>query len=313
MDFTPFARDGMILTRNVQGHVDDPRSLRRGVRDRELIKLRRGAFVPSSTWTTADARQRHIFRIRAVIAAAERPVIICGESAAALWGMPISGDWPTDVSVLDEWRGGGRAEPGVRRTTAGFRSARVVDLGGIAVTDLTRTALDVARRNIFSEAIGSLDWALWRHNSRAVPLSQLFEDAEGFDPRLGRRHLLRLVSFATNLSDSFGESRCRAMIELQGFEPPQLQVEFRDEQGSMFTDFFWPSVRAVAEFDGKQKYTRNEYTHGDPTEVLWREKKRQDRLGRQVNGITRLLNSDVDDPPRLTALLVELGVPRGGR
>jgi hypothetical protein len=313
MDFTPFTREGIVFTRDVPGHLEDPRSVTRSVERGELVKLRRGAYVPTYIWAASTPRERHILRIRAVTAQAERPIVVCGESAAALWGMPISGEWPAAVSVLDEWRGGGRAEPGVRRTAAGFRTARIVDFEGHRVTDIARTALDVARRSSFSEAVGSVDWALWRKNERAVPVDALVDDAENFDAQLGRGHLQRVVSFATSLSDSFGESRCRATIHLQGFEPPQLQVEFRDELGSMYPDFYWPSTRTAAEFDGKQKYTRDEFTSGDPVEAVWREKKREDRLRRQVNGVARLLTADVLSPDRLSRLLVDAGVHRGGR
>jgi hypothetical protein len=302
-----------VLTRAVPGHTEDPRSLTRAVARGELVKLRRGAYVPAEIWATAGERTRHVFRIRAVIAQATRPVVICGESAAALWGMPIAGEWPTSVSVLDNWRGGGRAEPGVRRTAAAFDTARVVQTQGLRVTDITRTALDVARRMPFIDAVGSVDWALSRRNNHAVTLDSLVDDSRNFDVRLGRRHLQRVISFATSLSDSFGESRCHAVIHVQGFEPPELQVEFRDERGSMYPDFYWPTTRVAAEFDGKQKYTRDEYTKGDPVETLWREKKREDRLRQQLTGLVRLLASDVENPDRLSRKLVDAGVPRGGR
>jgi hypothetical protein len=312
MDFSPLCQDGIVFTRFVPGHAEDPRALTRAVELGDLVKLRRGAYVPSEIWTGSTDRTRHILRIRAVIAQATRPVVICGESAAALWGMPVQGAWPSSVSVLDEWRGGGRAEPGVRRTVVGFATAPVLELDGIRVTDITRTALDVARRVSFADAVGSVDWALSRKNFRAVSLESLASDANNFAPHLGRRHLLRVVGFATSLSDSFGESRCRAVIHMQGFPPPNLQVEFRDELGSMYPDFYWPAVRVAAEFDGKQKYTRDEYTKGDPVEVLWREKNREDRLRKQLSGFARLLTSDVEHPDRLARKLIEAGIPRGG-
>ena len=313
MDFTPYCQDGVLLTRAVPGHVEDPRSLTRAVEKGELIKLRRGAYVPADTWESSSERMRHVLRVRAVVAQATRPVVICGESAAAIWGMPISGAWPTSVSVLDNWRGGGRAEPGVRRTSAAFATARSVETQGLRVTDITRTALDVARRVPFPEAVGSVDWALGRRNSRAVSLESLIDDTNNFDTRLGRRHLERVVAFASPLSDSFGESRCRAVIHVQGFARPALQIEFRDQVGSMYPDFYWPVVNVAAEFDGKQKYTRDEYTKGDPIETLWREKNREDRLRQQVSGLTRLVTSDVEHPDRLSRKLSDVGVPRGGR
>jgi predicted transcriptional regulator of viral defense system len=313
MDIDALTQHGLILTKNVGNLIDEPRSLLREVSRGRLIHLRRGAFVDRIQWDRLGPRERHILRIRAVIAAAERPVIVGGISAAAIWGMPIAGAWPNEVSLLDEWRGGGRTEPGVRRSSAGYRSARTVELDGFRVTDLARTTLDVVRRAEFTEAVGSLDWALWRSNRRAIDKLSLIEDIHRLDSRLGIRRLERVVEFGTDLSDSFGESQCRGVIHVLGFEPPELQVEFRDSEGCMYPDFYWETVRRAAEFDGKLKYTRGEFTGGDPSEVVWREKKRTDRLLRQIAGVERILTEHVMRPQRLARLLLDAGIPRGGR
>jgi hypothetical protein len=313
MDYTPLLRDQLLLTEIARPYLDDYRTLTRDVERGVLVKLRRGAYVPTEVWAASSGRGQHILRIRAVIAASCRPIVLAGKSAAAVWGMPIAGSWPSEVTVLDSWHGGGRAEPGVRRTAAGFTTARIVQLGGFSVTDLARTTLDVARGASFADAIGSVDWSLWRNNDRALTKEMLLADAMKLSPQLGRARLLRLIDFSTHLSDSFGESQCRAVIRLQGFASPQLQVEFRDDEGKMYPDLYWPEINCAAEFDGKQKYTRNEFTKGDPAEVVWREKKRQDRLLRQVHALTRILTADYAQPERLVRLLNELGVPRGGR
>src|SRR5690606_34850230 len=90
-------------------------------------------------------------------------------------------------------------------------------------------------------------------------------------------HVLRAIEFASELSDSVGESLARVAIHEAGFEPPQLQVELRDAEGVLRPDFLWPGI-AAGEFDGRVKYTRQEYHHGDPADVVWREKRREDRL-----------------------------------
>jgi hypothetical protein len=248
--------------------------------------------------------------VKAVVEAADAPVVVAGISAAALWGMPVSGDWPTSVMLLQERRGGGRIEPGVRRTSVGHLTAITEMVDGVLATSLARTALDVARRAPFSEAVGSVDWAMWRQNPAAISQEALGREIELLGGARGFRHMARIATFATSLSDSFGESQARAVIHLLGFAAPELQVEFRDSQGAMFTDFFWRSIRVAAEFDGKQKYTRDKYTAGDPSEVVWREKKRTDRLLRQISSVERIVMSDVSTPQRLAAILAEAGVPR---
>ena len=189
MEYTAFAREGIILSERVVPYLHDYHALRKDVERGHLVKLRRGTYVASEHWAASGPRERHILRIRAVLAVARRPVVVAGQSAAAVWGMPIFGAWPTEVTVLDEWGGGGRSEPGVRRTAAGFRTARSVVRNGIPVTDLARTALDVARGCSYAEALGSVDWALGRDNVAAVSKSDLVSELERMRPRAGKRHL----------------------------------------------------------------------------------------------------------------------------
>lgn len=121
---------------------------------------------------------------------------------------------------------------------------------------------------------------------------------------------MRVVRFSTSLSDSVGESEARASIHLVGFEVPELQHSWRDADGDMETDFYWRSVDKVGEFDGKVKYTRDEYTRGDPAEVVWKEKRREDRLRRVCSGVVRLVTDEVRSPLILSRILGEAGIPR---
>lgn len=303
------SRHGLILPGSLRSADVDARSLARDVDDGRLVKLRRGAYVESSIWLPMPPRERHILRVRAVLAVAERPAIIAGVSAAALWGMPIAQAWPDDVTVLDTLRSGGRSEPGVRRTACGFLTAETVIVEGVVTTSLARTAIDIARRSTFSLGVGSLDWALWRRNPLAISFRDLADELEMYEFRDGRRRAEALVRFATDLSDSFGESECRAVIHLLGFEEPELQCEVRDATGLMIPDFTWKH-RKLGEFDGKLKYSRAMNPGGDLGEVVWREKQREDRLRRLGYGMSRFTTRDVKNPHRLEAILVDAGIPR---
>ncbi|QNE47895.1 hypothetical protein F1C58_13980 [Glaciihabitans sp. INWT7] len=312
MDYDALGRNGLILFTQLRDVLGDSRALRRDAERGILVKLRRGAFVTRTVWDAADTRERHLLRARAALAAVQRPAALAGVSAAAVWGMPIDEAWPTEVTILDEWRGGGRSEPGVRKTASGFRTASIQVVDGIPVTSIERTAIDVARTHSFTKAIGSLDWVLWRKRSGALEKAALVEELDRLHPRFGIRHLQRCIGFSTSLSDSFGESTARSVIHLLGFDAPELQVEFVDAQGRIEPDFFWRSVRRAAEFDGKSKYTRDEFTRGDPGDVVWREKKREDRLRALEVGVTRILTEHVEAPVRLERMLLQAGVPRGG-
>jgi hypothetical protein len=246
------------------------------------------------------------------MAASDRPLILARESAAAIWGMPIADEYPAEVTVLVEWPGGGSTEAGIRRTADGYATAQTVELDGFRATSLERTALDVARFVPFRDAVGSVDWAISEQNQLATTTDALAEELRRWHPRVGARQLRRVVPFASRRSGSFGESQARAVIRQLGFASPEQQAEFRDADGSMFTDFFWPSVNVAAEFDGKTKYFSDEYNRGDPAEAVWREKKREDRLRRQVSSVVRIITPEVMHPERLDRLLTQAGVPRGG-
>lgn len=274
--------------------------------------MRRGAYAPIEQWSAADGRARHILLMRAVAHDADGDVVFAGLSAAAAWGMPIEGDFPEAVMVIHAPRSGGKSEPGVRRTVVGGRDVAVVERGGLRVTTLARTAIDVARASGFPAAVAVVDWARWIKNPERVSLDELWHEVERAGWRTGREHVTRAVEYSVELSGSFGESIARVTIILLGFEAPELQVVFRDAEGRIETDFFWRKVGIAGEFDGKVKYMRQEYTHGDPVDVLWREKRREDRLRRMVAGVLRITWDDVARPARLERLLLDAGVPRTG-
>ena len=283
--------------------------LTRQVSSGALVKLRRGAYIPADVWADADAREKHLIRVAATLSGTTSDLAVAGISAAAVWGMPVFA-WPDTVTLLDKWKGGGRSEPGVRRTAAGFDTARTIVVNGVLTTDLARTALDVARTSSFRDSIGSVDWALRVIGEHAVSKAALFSELRSLPKPFGARHLERVIAFCCNQSDSFGESMARACIFELGFVMPDLQVRFRDRQGEMFADFCWKSLKIVGEFDGKAKYTRNEYTKGDPGEVVWREKLREDRLRALDLTVVRIIWPDLMQPSLLARKLLNAGVPR---
>lgn len=305
MDLAVFERDGLVLSRAVLPFVESHRVLSRAVEVGALHRLRRGAYVAGDRWARSSARERHLLRLRAVAADARGDVVAAGPSAAAVWGMPLA-QFPECVTLLEPWKGGGRSEPGVRRTARAAGRARAVVHDGFTCTTLARTAVDVARGAPFGTAVATLDWALSRRNDHAVNHEDLVAELEHSRPP---RVLRMAVAFATHLSDSFGESEARATMHQLGFAAPKLQHPFVDEDGRMEVDFAWLRYGVVCEFDGKIKYTRTEYTHGDPSEVVWREKKREDRLRRLVRTVVRITTDDVRTPARLRRLLLDAGVP----
>jgi hypothetical protein len=253
-------------------------------------------------------RQRHILKARAVVEAATKPVVLCGASAAAVLGIPILDDWPSEVHVLVPSAPGGRSKAQVRRHGG---LCDPVERDGLLVTPIARTALDLVLSLDFAPAVATLDWALWRRNANATSRAEIAREFDSIDPRYRRAHARTVIDFATDLSDSFGESMTRAGMHLLGYPAPELQVKFVDAQGEIVPDYYFRRQRQAGEFDGKVKFTRGEYLRGrHPSEVVWAEKKREDRLRRQpaVDGVFRVVWEEALNLPRLDAILREAGL-----
>jgi hypothetical protein len=83
---------------------------------------------------------------------------------------------------------------------------------------------------------------------------------------------------------------------VHGLPAPTTQFRVVDEAGVLvgITDLAWPEHGLLGEFDGKVKYGRLLSPGEDPTDVVFREKRREDRL-REVTGyrVIRLTWADL--------------------
>jgi len=313
MDFGSIATSrGLVFTADLVRIGSHSRELARAVARGELVKLRRGAYVRASDWEAADERSRHLLRAEAARRDARQELPFAGATAAAVWGM-WQHTYPDEVVFLDRWKGGGRSEPGVRRITAAAAAVGIRRVDGQLVTDVARTAIDVARSGDFATAVGPLDWALWRRNPHRVTREQLAAELAKLPTTLRRRFVERAISFASPLADSYAESFARALMFELGYELPELQVEFPHRSGVYLVDFVWRARRVIAEFDGFGKYLDPSMNGGDPARAVLAEKLREDELRRHGYTVIRLYWSDLMNPAALAAKLDAVGIQRGRR
>ncbi len=183
-------------------------------------------------------------------------------------------------------------------------------LDGLSVTSLSRTVIDVAAKGPLINATAVVDAVLRRFgDSYREILAAEFERAS---LRRGVGRTRRAIEFGDSRADSAGESLSRARIHELGFVAPQLQVPIDAAGHRYFVDFFWPEVNVIGEFDGRAKYSREEFTAGTPPEeVVWREKRREDAV-RAATGarVVRWTWATAMDAPTLGRLLASAGVPR---
>lgn len=291
----------------------DPALLRSGRQLRDLgiepgrsgwHHVRRGMWVDGPVWASLNPEQRHAALVHATDLTCRSPGahVWVLASAAAVWGLPRVEAWPGHATALatgPRTRGSAGVHIHVGRPTDGER------MRGIRVTGVARTVVDLARTGSFATALCAADHAL-RH--RLCTRDDLERAADAVPPRVrGRPAALVVGGLADARSMSPGESLSRAVMFRRGVPRPDLQVEVEDEDGLVgITDFGWPGV--FGEFDGRVKYRVPE--DADPelvSEVLWREKRREDRLRRRGR-LARWGWSDARDEQRLLAILAEQGV-----
>ena len=82
--------------------------------------------------------------------------------------------------------------------------------------------------------------------------------------------------------ESIGEARTLCLIYRQALPKPEVQYEIRDEWGRVVArvDFAWPELGVFLEFDGKVKYQELLKDGESPTDVVLREKKREELICR---------------------------------
>lgn len=122
----------------------------------------------------------------------------------------------------------------------------------------------------------------------------------------------RVIGLGDSRAESARESFCRAVFLLAGFEPPDLQTEFTDQQGTLRVDFHWPSARVVVEYDGQGKWTEIDVPTGKAQwDRIRRHNERHDRLLAQpgIDRVVHLTTEDTRDVGRLGARLLAAGVP----
>lgn len=233
-------------------------------------------YALAQEWDQLAAWSRYALRVRAVARTWKEPVF-CLESAAVLQGLPVFGE-PKEIHLLAKsgrsWREGDVVVHSYadQREIVGdaTRFTSVAD----TTTDLCRLlppAFGLAVADAASRRIGSVVRVADRGRAQS-------------DPR-GVRRLDWVQERTDPHAESVGESVSRAAIEWLGYEIPELQTVFNHEGFVDRVDFFWRAQRVVGESDGYGKYDLP-----DPDDVkaaLIREKVREDRLRRHVDGFAR--------------------------
>ena len=273
------------------GWTDD--ELGRMVRTGQLDRLRRGAYV--SGLLPRDVAIRHRLLVQATVAGLRRSAVVSHQSAAVLHGLPLWGVPLARVHVTRPPRASTDVTSTLHCHVAAIRDDEVVEIGGMQVTNVVRTMLDLARSLPHEVAVVALDGALFARRASHADLRMRLMDMVGSP---GSRSAARAIAFADGRSESVGESRSRVILHRWGLSPTDLQFEVCREDGAEVgrTDFVWEDRSKVGEFDGRIKYGRLLKPGQSPGDAVFEEKRREDEIRDLGWGVVRWVWDDLRVP-----------------
>ena len=288
------------LTRDFLNDGFSHGELARLSRSESLVRIRRGAYggPPSHE---LDARETHRRLIAGTVPQLGAGAVLSHGSAAVLHGLPVWPDQLTQVHITRNRAGGGRRRRYVHVHGLPLDPGDTVSVDGLMVTSLARTVVDLACCNSFARAVAVGDAALRRGLTDRVLVDQM----ERAGRRTGVVAARRVAAFIDRRSESPGESESRAVLQEQGVPRPELQYVVHDRHGGFVarTDFGWPELRTLGEFDGRVKYGRALRVGQDLEQVLFDEKVREDALRDCGWQVVRWTSPDLRQPQALVARL----------
>jgi hypothetical protein len=221
------------------------------------------------------------------------------ESAAVIGNLALL---RPDLSVVHATRPdlpASRLAAGAHHHPGALPDGHTARVGPVPVTADTRAAVDIARTDDFARGLAAVDSPL---RAGATPQSVLsvLEMCRSWP---GARGASRAVSYGDGRAANPGESWSRALLVAQGLAPDELQLEVRDRAGLVgYADFAWLERRTLGEFDGRGKYGLVPGALSQAAaEVLWLEKRGEDRLRALGWEIVRWTWRDLFHPEQLAA------------
>lgn len=264
----------------------------------ELVPVRRGAYLDADDPALQAVPARHRAAVRAALRQLGPDAVTSHASAAVLLEVP-AWDLPLDrIHITRDRSYGGRRTRDLHLHPSPLPPSDRTTVDGIPVTTPARTVVDIARTAGYERGLVVADRALAPRGRDRSPLLTSDELAAAVGSAAGRTGAgvaRRVAADADGRSGSVGETRSRIALARAGIPEPVLQWEVLAEGRRHFTDFAWPDLGVVAEFDGRVKYGRALAPGQDPAEAVWQEKLREDRLRGVGLVVVRWTWRDLDD------------------
>jgi predicted transcriptional regulator of viral defense system len=262
--------------------------VRAELRSGRWLRLRKGVYVAVDDVPAGDARRRHLLDCVAVLLCLGPGPVLSHASAARLHGLVLPHDQPGDVRVtdVDQWRRG----RGYRVARATLPERDVSPWLRFGATSVARTLVDCAREWSLTDSVIAFDAAM---QQRRVDRAALHRAVLAGSHRVGITGAARALGLSDGRAESPLETRGRLALLAAGLPRPALQVEVHDDAGFVARVDAWYADAAVAvEFDGRVKYV-DPWDGASSGEVLWREKRREDRLRDAGARVVRVVGEEL--------------------
>lgn len=239
----------VLTTRILKLRGIGAREVNRLIASGALQRIQRGAYIYASDAT--GLRDDDRLRVRCIAAhKAGLQGVFSHESAAVLWGLDLMAV-PTTLNVYSNAKSSsdrGR----IRRHRSALDSGEVTTIPGtpIPVTTVTRTLQDCVRTMPFRNAVVLTDSVMRRGLLTPEAVTDTLTHLTG----CGRSNGSLVIRAMDASSESAGESLTRCLLMEHELPSPVTQYPIVCEGQRYRTDFAWPELRVILEFDGEQKY-----------------------------------------------------------
>jgi hypothetical protein len=285
------ANHGLITRSQALDCGLDAPTIRHLLRTGVLALVRRGVYADALVWNELDEYVgRPRLRTRAAVSQMRRAWVASHDSAAHELGLEVLTPPDPHVHITRPGTTGAWTKFGVKHHLARFGEDQVVEVEGLRVLDMARTAVDIAREHGFPYGEIACDSAM-RHGVSRRELEAAVAPM-AYWPNV--RQVRAAIAFADPGAESVAETLGRILVVALAVGEVETQFPMALDNGRVVRGDIRVG-RHIFEVHGKVKYVPTELgglADRSPTEVVWAEKKRERLVHQQGMGTSSLIYED---------------------